>query len=237
MKAITREPLLQVFPAGGLQEVPRGRLPNQLVERHVPGALPLPELTRGERIAAIGRPVPFELEVVTRYLPQPELALLLAQRLLDARVVVARVPCTARVRMDPVDHEVDVRVLLVPMCDDEHLVLVQPEVREHAIGDARDRGVVHRVAVIERDGEVVDRLLDTIRLVRRRAHQDARGSRVVGRQVPRFDPVHAVRRSAVLSGLEVANEPGKAAALRDLPDHPILRIAARTSWRVDCRWS
>lgn len=231
---MARESLLQVFPATGFKEVLRGRLPNQLVEGHVSCTLPFPELTRGERIAAIGRLVPFELEMVTRYLPQPELALLPAQRLLDTRVIVARIPCTPGVRMHSVDHEVDVRVLLVSMRDDEHLVLVESKVREHAIGDARYRGVVHRVAVIERDGEVVDRLLDAIRLVSRRAHENARRARIVGGQISGFNPVDAVRRSAALAAFEIANEPAKAAALGDLPDHPILRIAARTSSSVSC---
>lgn len=113
-------------------------------------------------------------------------------------------------------------------------MLLQPEIREHAIGDARNRGAINGIAVIKRDCQVVDRLLDAIRLVRCCAHENARGSRVVGREVSRFDPIDPIRRRAVFARLQVANEPGEAASFRDLANHPILRIAARISSSVAC---
>ena len=66
--------------------------------------------------------------MVAGHLPEPELPLQPAQRLLDARVVVARVPGAPGVRMDPVDRQMDVGVILVAVRDHQDLVLLEPEV-------------------------------------------------------------------------------------------------------------
>jgi hypothetical protein len=143
--------LLQVFPARRLQEIASGSLPDQLVEWNVPGAFPLPQLSRRERIGTVGRLLSCELEVMARYFPQLELALLPAERLLDTSGGVLRVPCAAGLRMHAVDRQVDMRVFLVTMRDHQHLVLLQPEIREHSIGHTRHRAVIYRVAMIEGD--------------------------------------------------------------------------------------
>jgi hypothetical protein len=91
-----------------------------------------------------------------------------------------------------VDQQVHVRVFPIPVSDDEHLVLAQPEPLNHAVGDALHRRAVDRVARVEAEREVVDRLLDARVLRRRRLHDPGRQHRVVGGQVaadaPR-DPV------------------------------------------------
>jgi hypothetical protein len=84
---------------------------------------------------------------------------------------------------------------------------------------------------------MVDRLLDAVGLVGRRAHEDACRAGIIGRQVARFDPVHAIRRRAVLPGLQVTDQPCEAAALRDLGDHPIPRMADKTSSSAACNRS
>lgn len=196
------------------------------------GAFPPPDLTGGERLGSVGRLLAAELEVVAGYFPEAELALLPAKRLLHARVVVARIPGAPRLGVNSVDRQMHVRVLLVAVRDHQDLVLLEPEIREHAIGDARNGGLVDRVAMIEGDGDVIDRLLHPIRLVRRRPHQDGRRAGIVRREVPRLDPIDPVGRRAVLPGLEIADEAGEAAPFRDLCDHPILRTSARISSRV-----
>lgn len=127
------------------------------------------------------------------HFPKAELALLAAKRLLHPRVVVARVPGPPRLRVHAVDREMDMRVVPVTVSDHEDLVLLEPEVRKQPIGDTRDRRPVHRVAVIEGDGKVIDRLLDPVRLMRRRPHEDGRRVGILRREVPRLDPIDPIR--------------------------------------------
>jgi hypothetical protein len=137
--------------------------------------------------------------------------------------------------MNAVYHHVEVRVILIAMRHDENLMLIEAEIGDHAIGDSRHGRTVCWIANIERNRNVVDGLLDAVGLMRSRAHENGGGPRISGRQVPRFDPVDAIRRYAVAAALEILAKSDEASALRDLADHRIPRITARTSERID--WS
>jgi hypothetical protein len=51
--------------------------------------------------------------------------------------------------VNAVDRQMDVRVLLVPVRNHEHLMLLESEVGEHLVRHAGDRGAIHRVPVVE----------------------------------------------------------------------------------------
>jgi hypothetical protein len=131
----------------------------------------------------------------------------------------------------------EMRMLPVAMCDDQDLMLPEAEITQHAIRHVRHRRAVYPVHVIKRDGQMVDGLLHTIRLVGRRAHEDARDARIGGRQVARLDPFDSVGRGAVPAGFEVAGQPCEAGTPRDLADHPSFRIARSSSSRTECNSS
>ena len=63
MESVTGEPPFQLLPRFRLQELAPGPRPDQLVEREMSGAFPLPELPR-------------QLVMVPGHFPQPELPLL-----------------------------------------------------------------------------------------------------------------------------------------------------------------
>jgi hypothetical protein len=76
MESVTGEPPFQLLPRFRLEELAPGRRPDQLVERQMSGAFPLPELPRRESIGSLGRVLPRQLVMVPGHFPQPELPLL-----------------------------------------------------------------------------------------------------------------------------------------------------------------
>jgi hypothetical protein len=108
--------------------------------------------------------------------------------------------------VDAVDHQVDVRMARVTVRDDQRLVLPKSEVGQQPVGNAHHRRAIDVVVRVEREGDVVDRLLDPVRLRRGRAHEEARRFRIVRRQIARFDPGHPVGVAAVPAVLEVPSQ-------------------------------
>jgi hypothetical protein len=70
-------------------------------------------------------------------------------------------------------------------------MLLDPEIAQQPIRHAQHRCAIDGVVRIERQRDVVDGLLYPIGLRRGRPHQQARGLRVVCRQVARLDPRNA----------------------------------------------
>src|SRR5437870_4757779 len=66
------------------------------------------------------------LRETTRHAPKTECFFFFAQYALDRRIVLPAAPDLSGFRMNPVDHQVHVRVLTVRVRDNEDLVLLQP---------------------------------------------------------------------------------------------------------------
>lgn len=222
-KSLLGKPRFELGPTSGGHSVLSHRRSNQVVERQFAGSLPFVELARSESVRSVGSLLSFQPEVVSRHGAQGHLALLLAERTFDARVVVPMVPRPKRLRVYPVDHEMHVRVASVAVGDDQRLMFIEAEVIQEPVGDADHCGAIDAVVRIEGERDVVDRLLDADRLRGRRAHEKTRRVWVVRRKIARLDPFDTVRRSAVAAGLEVAREARESAALHHLADHAILR--------------
>jgi hypothetical protein len=90
--------------------------------------------------------------------------------------------------MHAVHEHVEVRVRAVLVCDDQGLMAVQSERREHPVGDALHRRAVDRVGGVEGQREVIDGLLHAHVPRGRRAHDRRREFGVVRREVSRARP-------------------------------------------------
>ena len=64
--------------------------------------------------------------------------------------------------MHAIDEHMDVRELAITVRDDDGLMFLQPQPVEDAVGHAFHRGAIHRVAGVEAEREVIDRLLDAV---------------------------------------------------------------------------
>ena len=131
--------------------------------------------------------------------PDAQLALLPLDRRPQPPEVVRRRPRPA-VRPDPVDHHVDVGVLPVDVAHDEGLVVSEPDVSERPLDGPPDLGLGRVVGRVERDREVVDRLLGLGREPGLLAHLGDGPRHVVGEHVPRLDPPHALLATAEVPG-------------------------------------
>ncbi len=193
--------------AGTLQD---GRHPGPLLAAH---------LAHPARPCAARRLLPGKEEERPRSLGQTELPLLLPQRALQAKVVHPVVPPQVGPRMDQVHHAVEVLVWLVPVRDDDGLVVGQVQVGQRAVRDG-DHGrsgdpFVDRKA----DLQVVDGTLHHIVLARFRAHlARGTGDRIRG-DVPPFPPLHAVAPGAVRAPLQVPREGTEIRFPPAVPDH------------------
>lgn len=224
-----RQPLFQLPPAACLPEVLTCDVAHPLLERDLPRSLPLPELPGGDLLRAIRRRLPLELIVVARDLAKAERPLLLPKRRLDLPVVLLRIPGAEGLRVDPVDHQVDMPVPGVAMGYDEDLVVLEPEIAEETVGHRAHLRRIDGIGGIEGEGDMIDRSLRPVRLRSGRPHEQPRRPGIGGRKVARLDPLHALLRVPVLPRLQVAGQAAEPAAPHHLRDHPILRTAARTS--------
>src|SRR5262245_10699591 len=99
-----REAAFEVMPASRVFEVAAECAANQLIERDVAGSFPFSELPGGQPFRLRRPGLPVELEMIPWHLAHTQLAFLLAQRSLDACVVVAVVPGAPRFWMHAVHH-------------------------------------------------------------------------------------------------------------------------------------
>lgn len=231
-KAFLGKPHFELFPALGRRDVLTHRRADDLIERHLAGAIPSAELATGQRVGPVRSLVAVELVVVAGDGAQRELAFLLAQRAFDSRVIVFRVPGAERLGVHAVDHEVHVGMLAVAMGDDQRLMLSDTEIVEQAVGDADHGRAIHAVVGIERERDVVDGPFDASGLGGGRTHDEARGVRVAGRKVARFDPRDAVGRVALAADLQISGESGKPAALHDFANHAVPLTCLRSAGQL-----
>lgn len=167
--------------------------------------------------------------MVARHLAKAERPLLLPKRRLDLPVVLLWIPGAEGLRMDPVDHQVDMPVHGVAMGHDEDLVVLEPEIAEETVGHRAHLRRIDGIGGIEGESDVIDRSLRPVRLRGGRPHQQPGRPGVGRRKVARLDPLHPLLRVRVLPRLEVAGQAAEPASPHHLRDHPILRTVARTS--------
>ena len=84
-------------------------------------------------------PLVLEPRVPPRHNPQPQLPLLPPERRLDPLVVPPRAPRLPRLRMHPIDHEVNVLLRPVRVLGHQRLVSPKPEIREQSAAAERAR--------------------------------------------------------------------------------------------------
>lgn len=102
-------------------------------------------------------------------------------------------------RMDPIHHEMHVRMVAVAMRDHHDLVLVELERGEHTIGHALHERLIDPIGRIEADGEMIDGFLDPLALHRGGVHNLGGHDGIVRREMPAgrpLDPLWFVPTSA-----------------------------------------
>ena len=153
--------------------------------------------------------------------PETESSLLLAEHLLDERLILPPFPRETGLRVNTVDEDVHVRMLAVAMRDDDRLVLRESQSLQHTIGDTLHRRAVDRVPGIEAQRDVVDRLLDAVALRCRRSHELRGELRIVGRQVTSRAPRHSLPLLAAPARGEIGGQRPEAPSAARNGDHVV----------------
>jgi hypothetical protein len=216
--ALRGEPRLEVGVTAGAVEVARELRPRRLHVRHLARSLLAAEHAGAQRAAPLRPDLVRKPEQVPRVLAQPQLALLEPERAFHRLPGEVHLPDAAGAWVDPVDHQVEVRVVAVAVGDDHGLVLGEPEVGEEPVGHADHERAVDGILQVEADGEVVDGGFRGGCPSRQGHH--GRSVAYCGRpDVPGLVPGDAAALRAVVPVLQVGGEIGEAGAQRLVPDH------------------
>ena len=153
-----REAEFQVLVAARIAQI-RGKLMAR--DLHVGPrprtALP-PHHSRTDRRASLGPDLARQAVQVAGVLAKSELAFLVPERPFDFAHREVDLPQAARHGMNPADHQVEVRVVAVPVRDDHREVILEAEVRDQPVSDGDHHGAAGPVSGIEADGQVIDGL-------------------------------------------------------------------------------
>jgi hypothetical protein len=216
--ALRGEPRLEVGVAAGISEVARELRARRLHVRHLARPLLAAEHASAQRAAPLGLDLIGKPKQVPRVLAQPQLALLQPERALHRLPGEGHFPDAAGAWVDPVDHQVEVRVVAVAVGDDHRLVFGQAEVGDEPVGHADHERAVDGDLQVEADGEVVDGRLRGGRPGCQGHH--GRSVAYCGcPDVPGLVPGDAAAFRAVVPVLQVGGEIGEAGAQRLVPDH------------------
>src|SRR5258708_25752097 len=142
-EAVSVEPLLQFGPGASRPQLWQVR-PDAVRQRGLARALRLSALSTRELRRLRGF-LPLELIEPARDLAQPQVTLKLPQRALDLRPVLPALPRCPGLWMDPIHHEVDMRVGMVLVSDHQRLVLGQAQIPKDAIGHGLHLGGRDRI--------------------------------------------------------------------------------------------
>jgi len=156
---------------------------------------------------------------VSSDLAQSEGALFLTKRALDLGPVLPALPREPGLRVHTVDHDMHVGMLAVFVRDHQCLVVVEPKIAKHTIGDVLHLLGGDVVLVIEADRQVIDRHLYERALTGRRLHERRGKGGIVRSQVAASRPCNAISLYARATGDEIAGERTKALAAGCVRDH------------------
>jgi hypothetical protein len=216
--ALRGEPRFEVGVAAGIREVTRETHPRRLHVRHLARPLLAAEHAGAQRTAPVRPRLVRKPEQVPRILAQPQLALLEPERAFHRLPGEVQFPDAAGAWVDPVYHEMEMRVVAIAVGDDHRLVFGQAEVGDEPVGHADHERAVDGVLQVEADGEVVDGRLRGGCPGRQGHH--GRPVAYCGRpDVPGLVPGNAAALRPVVPVLQVGREIGEAGAERLVPDH------------------
>lgn len=219
VEAEVAEARVQLGEAEGGRDGAGDDLARTLQDGGLPGPLLAALLACAARACAARGLLPREEEESPRCLGQTELTLQPAQRALQAMVVHHVVPHQVGPRMDQVHHAVEMLVRLVPVRDDDRLVIGQVQVGERAVRHGDHERFRDPFVRREADLEMVDGARHHVVLARFRAHLPCgAGDRICG-DVPPLPPLHAVGLGAVRTPFQVPREGAEIRLSPAVSDH------------------